>query len=225
MSAMNHVSQEDIQLYADGELADVSAIEEHLRDCAVCANAIVSEMQLKRAVREAARFVGSAPVPRRRSYAVPLAIAAAVTAFVIGGLLMAALVGTRTGARELADLHATILASANPVDVLSTDRHTVKPWFEGRLPFSFPIPELANTPFRLLGGRVVWAHEQPVAYLMVGKASHKLSLFVSRVTLPSAGMRGFEALSWRANGLNYVAVGDVPQSDLRQLRDQFVNAR
>lgn len=222
---MNHLTQTDIQLYADGELADAGAIEQHLRDCATCANAIVAEMQLKRAVRDAARFVGSAPVPRRRSYAAPLAIAAALAAFVIGGLLAGALVGTRTSSRELADLHATILASANPVDVISTDRHTVKPWFEGKLPFSFPIPEFTGTPFHLLGGRVVWAHEQPVAYLMVGKASHKLSVFVSRVTLPSAGMRGFEALSWRANGLHYVAVGDVPAGDLQQLRDQFVNAR
>jgi len=222
---MSHVSREDIQLYADGELDDAGAIEEHLRTCATCANAIIAETQLKRAVREAARFVGSVPVPRRRSRAVPLAIAAALAAFVIGGLIAAMLVGTRSGARELADLHATILASANPVDVISTDRHTVKPWFEGKLPFSFAIPELAGTPFHLLGGRVVWAHEQPVAYLLVGKGSHKLSLFVSRVTLPSGGMRGFEALSWRANGLNYVAVGDVPEVDLQQLRDQFVNAR
>lgn len=222
---MNHLTQKDVQLYADGELEDAGAIEEHLRACVACANAIVAEMQLKRAVRDAARFVGSAPAPRRRSYAVPLAIAAALATFVIGGLIAATLVGTLSGAREIADLHATILASANPVDVLSTDRHTVKPWFEGKLPFSFPIPELGGTPFHLLGGRVVWAHEQPVAYLMVGKGSHKLSLFVSRVKLPAAGMRGFEALSWRGNGLNYVAVGDVPSGDLQQLRDQFANAR
>ena len=222
---MNHLTRNDIQLYADGEIEDAGAIEEHLRECPTCANAIVAEMQLKRAVREAARFVGSAPVPRRHPHLVPLAIAAAVAAFAIGGLLSATFVGTRSGARELADLHATILASANPVDVISTDRHTVKPWFEGRLPFSFPIPELGGTPFHLLGGRVVWAHEQPVAYLMVGKGSHKLSLFVSRVTLPSSGMRGFDALSWRTNGLNYVAVGDVPQGDLQQLRDAFVSAR
>ena len=222
---MSHLDQESIQKYADGELDDATSVEEHLRDCATCANAIVGEMQLKRAVREVARFVGSAPVPRRRSYAVPLALAAAVAAFVVGGLIAAGLVGTGWSARELADLHATILASANPVDVISTDRHTVKPWFEGKLPFSFPIPELGGTPFHLLGGRVVWAHEQPVAYLMVGKGSHKLSLFVSRVVLPVAGMHGFEALTWRANGLHYVAVGDVPRDDLQQLRQEFAAAR
>jgi anti-sigma factor RsiW len=106
--------------------------------------------------------------------------AAAVVAFVFCGLLAATAVGTLTSARELADLHATILASANPVDVVSTDRHTVKPWFEGRLPFAFDIPELAGTPFRVIGGRVDHAHEQPVAYVMIGKGSQKLSLFVAR---------------------------------------------
>jgi anti-sigma factor RsiW len=48
---------------------------------------------------------------------------------------------------EVADLHVGALASANPVDVVSTDRHTVKPWFQGRIPFSFNIPELAGTEF------------------------------------------------------------------------------
>jgi hypothetical protein len=53
---------------------------------------------------------------------------------------------------ELADLHVATLASATPVDVISTDRHTVKPWFQGKIPFTFNLPELANTPFTLEGG-------------------------------------------------------------------------
>ena len=225
---MNHLNGEEIQRYADGELDDAAALEQHLRDCATCANAVVAEMQLKRAVREAARTMPPdalrARVRRRviggeRPYAW-MAVAAAI-ALVVGGILAAAAVGTLTSARELADLHTTIIASANPVDVVSTDRHTVKPWFEGKLPFSFDIPELAGTPFHVIGGRVVWAHGQPVAYVMIGKGGHKLSLFVAQVRLPSSGMRGFESVSWRANGLTYVLVGDVPRSDLDQLRARF----
>ncbi|HEV2722649.1 MAG TPA: zf-HC2 domain-containing protein, partial [Thermoanaerobaculia bacterium] len=121
---MNHLNGEEIQRYADGELADAAAIEEHLRGCATCANAVVAEMQLKRAVREAARTMPPdalrARVRRRvvggeRQWAW-MATAAAV-ALIVGGLVAAAAVGTLTSARELADLHATILASANPIDV------------------------------------------------------------------------------------------------------------
>ena len=54
---------------------------------------------------------------------------------------------------ELVDLHVATLASANPVDVISTDRHTVKPWFQGKLPFTFNLPELQNSSFKLVGGR------------------------------------------------------------------------
>jgi anti-sigma factor RsiW len=225
---MSHLNQEEIQRYADGELEDAAAAEQHLRDCAACANAVVAEMQLKRAVREAARMmppdVLRARVRRRlfgARHTWAWAAAAAVAAFVVGGMLAAGTVGTLTSARELADIHATILAAANPVDVLSTDRHTVKPWFEGKLPFSFNVPELGGTPFRLIGGRVVYAHGQPVAYVMIGKGGHKLSLFVAQVTLPTRGMRGFESVSWRANGLMYVLVGDVPRGDLEQLRARF----
>ncbi len=225
---MSHLNGEEIQRYADGELADAAAAEEHLRGCATCANAVVSEMQLKRAVREAARTMPPdalrARVRRRvvggeRQWA--WVAAAAMVALIVGGLVAAAAVGTLTSARELADLHATILAGASPVDVVSTDRHTVKPWFEGRLPFSFNIPELAGTPFHVIGGRVVWAHGQPVGYVMIGKGGHKLSLFVARVALPAGGMRGFENVTWRKDGLNYVLVGDVPRSDLEQLRGRF----
>jgi anti-sigma factor RsiW len=54
--------------------------------------------------------------------------------------------------REVADLHVTALASASPVDVISTDRHTVKPWFQGKIPFAIDLPELSNSEFSLLGG-------------------------------------------------------------------------
>ena len=62
---------------------------------------------------------------------------------------------------ELLDLHVATMASANPVDVISTDRHTVKPWFQGKLPFTFNLPELQNSPFKLVGGRVDVFQAQP----------------------------------------------------------------
>ena len=66
---------------------------------------------------------------------------------------------------ELADLHVATLGSVNPVDVISTDRHTVKPWFQGKIPFSFNLPELQNTDFALIGGRVTYVGQQSGAHL------------------------------------------------------------
>ncbi len=62
---------------------------------------------------------------------------------------------------ELADLHVTALASANPVDVVSSDRHTVKPWFEGKIPFTFNLPELQDSELTLVGGRIAYLGQSP----------------------------------------------------------------
>jgi anti-sigma factor RsiW len=221
-----HLNAAMVEQYADGELRadEVAAAEEHLRACAACASAVVAQLQLKRAVREAAWTLPPDALRRRitRRRVSPLAVAAVFLAFSLG-LGIASLLRTSSG-RELADLHATILASAHPVDVISTDRHTVKPWFEGRLPFSFAIPELGATPFRLAGGRVVYVREQPVAYLLVTKGAHKISLFAGR-DVAAPRVDGFESVSWRAHGLHFVAIGDVSRDDLTALRNAFVTAR
>lgn len=65
---------------------------------------------------------------------------------------------------EVADLHIATLASANPIDVVSTDRHTVKPWFAGKIPFTFNLPELQNSPFTLLGAKVSYLNQSPGAH-------------------------------------------------------------
>jgi len=210
-----HLSAQTIESYADGELAAerVPDTEEHLRECVTCAGRLVAQLQLKRSIREAAWTMPSHPFrPRRRIWPAVAAVAAAAVLVIV--------IAFPRRSTELADLHTTILASANPVDVISTDRHTVKPWFEGKLPFSFPIPELGATPFRLAGGRVVYVHEQPVAYLMVTKGAHKISLFVGRA-VAAPRIDAFESVSWSNGGLRYVAIGDVARADLEALRAAF----
>jgi len=221
-----HLTPEEITLQ---ELDDDARA--HVRDCLSCANALLDELELKRAIHDAGRpFLPPdalrARVQRdfggRRARLWPLLAAAAALAVIVGGLLFA----TRPApdGRELVDLHVTMLASANPIDVVSTDRHTVKPWFEGRIPFSFPIPELGGTPFRLIGGRVVYCRQQPGAYLLVGKGSHRVSLFVFRSdSMPRFdAQNGFNTFAWRANGLLYVVVSDLADDDLRALERLFV---
>jgi anti-sigma factor RsiW len=158
----------------------------------------------------------------RRAHASWWLAAAAVIAIVIAGATL--LRARDAAARELVDLHTTVLASANPVDVLSTDRHTVKPWFEGRLPFAVDLPDLAP-PFRLIGGRVIYWRGQPGAYLLIGKGAHRISLFVFANDAVPRAMASHPNMTievWRAKGLAYVAVADVPEEDLQQLRRAFV---
>ena len=83
---------------------------------------------------------------------------------------------------EFADLHVATLASANPVEVVSTDRHTVKPWFQGRIPFTFDLPDLQGSPFTLTGGRVAYFHQEPGAHLIFSYQRHFISAFIFRDT-------------------------------------------
>lgn len=220
----SHLTAGEVEQYADGELE----VGEHVNECVVCANAVLSVMQMKRAMQSMPRFTPPAALrarvlarPSRRSTAVWWLAAAAIVAFVIGG---DAFVRAREAtASQLVDLHTTILAGANPVDVLSTDRHTVKPWFEGKLPFAVDVPDLP-APFKLIGGRVIYWRGEPGAYLLIGKGAHRISLFVFAsdvVPRSIASRRSMTIVVWRAKGLAYVAVGDVPADDLQPMRHAF----
>src|SRR5207244_13446718 len=98
------------------------------------------------------------------------------------GALTSTYVGTRSGRdqvfSEIADLHVSTLASSSPVNVISTDRHTVKPWFQGKIAFVFNLPELQNSEFSLLGGRMTYLEQTPGAHLIYDARKHHISVFV-----------------------------------------------
>jgi anti-sigma factor RsiW len=227
----------EIERYADGELSadENSSAEEHLRDCARCATAVLDAVRMKRAVsalpRAAAPQRLRADVLRSIRRESPrqmspwwLAAAAAIVVLIAGATV--AVDRSRSAGRELLDLHTTLVASSNPVEVISSDRHTVKPWFEGRVPFAVQVPELTSTPFRLIGGRVVFWRGRPGAYLLVTKGAHRISVFVfeSRTAPRPARMPQMSLLTWTRNGLTYTAVADLSPDDLKQLRDAFLHA-
>jgi anti-sigma factor RsiW len=126
------------------------------------------------------------------------------------------------------------LASDHPVDVISTDRHTVKPWFAGRIPFSFNVPEFAGTEFTLIGGRVAYLQQEPGAQLIVGVKQHRISVLIFRESaeldraLPAgrgAGPRaGFNAATWNSGGLRFVVIGDADASAIDSLAQRFRQA-
>ena len=128
---------------------------------------------------------------------------------------------------ELADLHVAALASATPVDVVSTDRHTVKPWFQGKIPFSFNLPELQGSEFTLLGGRVTYLAQTPGAHLIYQIRKHEISVFIFQDRgrwggdgEPAVGpvhALSFNVENWTQNGLRYFVVGDVSADDIQAL--------
>jgi anti-sigma factor RsiW len=127
---------------------------------------------------------------------------------------------------ELADLHVATLASANPVDVISTDRHTVKPWFQGRIPFTFNLPELQNSEFTLVGGRVTYLGQAPGAELIYQIRKHQISVFIfqDRAVGHQLGSSSwsqkelsFNIQSWTQDGLRYFVIGDASSNDIDNL--------
>ena len=134
---------------------------------------------------------------------------------------------------ELADLHVAALAGSNPVDVVSTDRHTVKPWFAGKIPFAFDLPELQNSEFSLVGGRVTYLGQEPGAELIYRFRKHEISVFIFQEgaagqALPSdSGPQkrvSFTVETWSAGGLRYFVLGDAGAEDIAKLASLFKQA-
>jgi anti-sigma factor RsiW len=243
---------EKLDSFVDGELSSdhSRAIEAHLRTCSSCASQALERIQFKRSIRsaglaftpraefrEVVRNAITAKSPSRSSFfrwnwLVP------VLAVVLLAALFATYVDIQQTRREqtyseLADLHVATLASGTPVDVISTDRHTVKPWFEGRIPFTFNLPELQNSDFTLIGGRVTYLEQTPGAHLVYGLRNHRISVFIFQtdrlpVSFPdnvsSSKRTSFSMQSWTNEGLRYFMVGDVSADDIHKLSVLFQNA-
>ena len=248
---------EKLDLYLDGELTEkeMRAFDAHVRSCASCAADTLARVQMKRAVKTAAkRFAPSEEFRRRvqqnvggkprhqRSFGWHWALAGALAALLVAGAVSLGYISkTRSDAEaglqetaydEIADLHVATLASAAPVDVVSTDRHTVKPWFQGRIPFTFNLPELQNSDFSLLGGRVTYLQQAPGAHLIYELRKHKISVLIFQArpgdpSLPSSASRGassFSTEAWTRDGLRYFVIGDATPDGIHKLAEMFKSA-
>ena len=244
--------QTQLDSYLDGELPSeqMRALDTHMRSCASCATDILARVQMKRAVQVAGRrYAPSAEFrrqvlgriasrPMRRISSWGWTLAAAMAVILVSGLAVTYREYNRAGQDrtvygELTDLHVATLASLSPVDVVSTDRHTVKPWFEGRIPFTFDLPELHNSEFSLLGGRVTYLGQIPGAHLIYTLRKHQISVFI----FPERAFPGereersrlvkelsFHVETWSHAGLWYCLVGDVSASDMDNLAELLKGA-
>jgi len=124
---------------------------------------------------------------------------------------------------EVCDQHVATLAANLPPQVLSSDRHTVKPWFQGKIPFSFNLPENLPSDTRLEGANLTYVRNQPAALLLYSIGKHRVSVFVRQRT--AAGLTtglltehaGFHVAGFSTGDLDVVAVSDVDPTRLSNL--------
>jgi len=126
-------------------------------------------------------------------------------------------------AGEVFDQHMATLAESLPPQVLSTDRHTVKPWFAGKIPFSFNLPETLPKDTMLYGANLTYLHRQPVAQLLYTIGRHRVSVFLcQRPPVPEANElpaeeSGFHIMDGSTDALEVIAVSDVDPARLAEL--------
>jgi anti-sigma factor RsiW len=239
--------KETLETYLDGELpeAETRSFDAHVRGCHSCSADALTRVQMKRTIQVAGRrFTPSAEFRRRvqqriapkpqRSLGLGWMFFAAAAVILVVGAVTSTYVGTRSGGgqlfSEIADLHVATLASSSPVDVISTDRHTVKPWFQGKIAFAFDLPELQNSEFSLLGGRMAYLDQTPGAHLIYDVRKHHISVFVFqeqslRAKLDDNSLSpkqlSFNMETWSQGGLRYFVIGDASAADIDSLAKLF----
>jgi anti-sigma factor RsiW len=126
--------------------------------------------------------------------------------------------------------HIRALMAPESVDVVSSDRHTVKPWFNGRIPNSPRVVDLAKDDFALIGGRVDVVGRTPVSTLVYRRAKHLISLTAvpadSKFAFGSpASIDGYNIVRWTENGVNYWAISDLEAKELEMFAQLFRTSR
>lgn len=228
----------DLDAYVDGELEaePAAAIGNHLSGCATCQHRFAERQALGRLVRIAPYY--SAPDRLRQQVLAQAArssslrrvaawAAAAVLVISVGGSVMLLRSSSRRGdaaVEQVVDGHVRSLMANHLFDVQSTDQHTVKPWFLGKLDFSPPVADLASRGFPLVGGRLDYLAGHPVAALVYQRQKHTINVFVSPdrddTAAPSVrSARGFHVHRWVRDGMTFWAVSDLNDVELTQFVD------
>ena len=232
-----------VDAYLDGELAAVDAreLEAHIAQCPQCArfrdgrlelraaiNAHVPVFQAPDALRERVRAALGTAARARASHRFgargvwrPLALAASLVVVALGGWNLAL---RRAAGETLADQvlasHIRSLMPGHLTDVLSSDQHTVKPWFNGRLDFSPPVYDFAALGYPLLGGRLDYVDGRTVAAVAYGRRQHLINVFIWPATRGAGGApntsdrQGYHLLHWTTRDYVYWVVSDLGPAEL-----------
>jgi anti-sigma factor RsiW len=239
-------SEHLLRAYFDGELDLVRslAFEEHLKTCPQCAAELCEQQALRDSLRTAhlyepapdrlrARVRAALPAQARpqtvsttrRPLIEWLAIAAAILIAVFLGVKAIPDIGGQKQnllAEEIVASHIRSLQPGHLMDVESTDQHTVKPWFDGKLDFAPPVVDLATQGFPLVGGRLDYIGRRNVAALVYQRQKHFINLFIwpeekSGAKLPEVQtIQGYNVVFWSGKAMDYFAVSDLNSTELGQ---------
>lgn len=232
--------------YFDNELDALGAteFERHLERCSACIDALESLESLRSSMNVAQLFEKMPALLREKVLAdlssgnpvrlVParspgrwLAIAAAFLLFAYTGWQVHRSDNYETVlTAEVVDAHLRSLQPGHLTDVVSSDRHTVKPWFDGKLDFSPEVQDFADQGFPLQGGRLDVVRGRAIAALVYGRRKHLVNIFIWPTTEQDASSRegsrqGYQWIHWRKGGMEFCAVSDAAPSDLEQLQRLF----
>ena len=240
-----------LHAYFDGELDLVRTVEfeDHLKTCPDCAGELREQQVTRQSLRSAnlyerapeslrsrirAELPGGhaqqdrrtlIPMPRRAVLNWLAAAAAVVIAFFVGAKVLPNIGGQRQTnlvAQEIVASHIRSLQPGHLFDVQSTDQHTVKPWFDGKLDFAPPVTDLANRGFPLVGGRLDYLDNRDVAALVYQRQKHLINVFIwpveSRPTkLPGIQtIQGYNLVFWWRDGMYFCAASDLNVAELRE---------
>ncbi|HEX6784665.1 MAG TPA: anti-sigma factor [Sphingomicrobium sp.] len=226
----------------DGELdaANVAMVEAHVARCEGCRG----ELERLQAVRNLLRAEGvrqAAPKELSKRIATlpelaPKAVnenrisrwlGPALGGALAASLAMVALLPPASSSivdEELVSSHVRSLQPGHLTDVQTTNQHIVKPWFNGRIDFSPPVPELADAGFPLAGGRLDSIDGKTVAAIVYHRRLHTVNLFIWPArdgAERSFDKDGFSVKEWSRNGLRFAAISDIPAAELQQFHKLF----
>lgn len=239
----------------DGELdaGNARKVEVHVASCARCAGELSDYRRIRRAMSVPAMSF-QAPDGLRQRLAGPSRITANVVplranasgrrhglrGFAMGSMLSTAIaaclllfvVQKQDDQRIVGDAvsaHLRSLQGQHLIDVVSTDQHTVKPWFNGRLDVAPPVIDLREQGFVLVGGRVDYVNGAPVAAIVYKRGDHVINLFVSQAVKSGRGaalekVQGLSVWHWARADLGFVAVSDASDEELREFGDKYMAA-
>jgi len=222
--------------YVDGELgpAEADAFRQHVETCPTCRGQLERRQALRRAIRRVPyrpapehlrTAVASAPRPRRRSIQPLLAWAAMLLLGVSLGAAGAVLAGRSRGTaaaevltEAVVDAHVRALMGDHLLDVPSSDQHTVKPWFVGKIDFAPPVTDLSADGFALVGGRLDYVAGHAAAAVVYRRRQHTIDLFIwpddTVGAEETASVRGFSVRRWSRGGMSFSAISDIGPAEL-----------
>jgi anti-sigma factor RsiW len=226
--------RELVSVYVDNELDLVhhARVEAHLGECAACSEARERVLALRDTVRGALSFELPPGLEdavrgqlRRADRPRPSWLLKLAAVLLLGALLGFLLrPSTPSGLeRELVASHVRSLMAEHLVDVVSSDRHTVKPWFEGKLDFAPPVLDLSKAGFELVGGRLDYLGGRQVAALVYKRRQHRINVFVwpspgrDEARVQTGTPEGYTVLRWTHSGMSYAAISDLAADELEEL--------